>query len=497
MFRSKRSRDRKKLTLSRIIDWLFYVLYIVLFIVTILDLCNIPIPFVDTFTKNNDTLLKFLLLLFASVGIIVLNDKRELTKNVVNPLERVEELISAGNLDNFNFVFFKDKDDFYFYFTREIKSIENGAEVLVTSFEKNQGLNYYEGENKHIEAFMDDWSAKISSNSISVRQLVHVFTKKEVEEVKERIDKYKNCYNFALSAMVGMPIRPFIDFAIVNKTTVLITFPNDTSSPYEESFGMAIRSTEFASEFERYFNIYWNDDGIIIKNRDGVNINNLKRLESLALNISHFTEHKEYNVLLMQLISNAALYKNLKPLISDLHSLSNISAHGLPQKLAEEKIRKAYEDVHNKILSTAIPIKEADVQAYMSTSIASAQQQIRATSVEIGDASYWTSKDGESIFSLNTRGITDKGISVERIFIMNSTQEQVLSETLKRQRAAGVNVSVITTEMTARGSFEDFIIIDDKMVIQILTSGDAKMYIQKEKIDEYKRKFNVYKGQAL
>ena len=130
------SHTKQKVTVGRIIDWLFYALYIFLIIVTILDMFGIPIPFVDAFmykgvvtqgtTTQDNTLLKFLLILFSSVGVVVLNDKRELSKKVVNPLERVEELLSAGQFDNYNYNFFKNKDDFYIYFTQELKRLENG-----------------------------------------------------------------------------------------------------------------------------------------------------------------------------------------------------------------------------------------------------------------------------------------------------------------------------------------------------------------------------------
>lgn len=496
MPRNRGDSARKKATVSRIIDWLFYALYIMLIAVTILDMCGVPIPLVDEFTENNDTLLRFMLIVFASVGIVVLNDKRELAKNIANPLKYVEQLIIAGKSDSSNLVYFDSKDSLYIYFTQEIKHLENGAEVLVTAFDKNQGLHYYTGENKHIEAFMDDWSTKIKSNSINVKQIVHVFTKKEAIEMKERVEQYKDCYNYALGAILGMPIRPYIDFAVINKNTVLLSFPNDKTAPYDTAFGLAIRSTEIANEFERYFNIYWNEDCSIIKNRDGVNEDNLNRIELLALSTSNFSDFKRYNTLLMELIANSAPYRNLNKFIDDLHLLSSVEAYSLPHKLAADKLEKAYDEIHNKIMSSAINIKVSDVQSIMSMSIVSARQKIQATSIEIGDDSYWTTKDGESIFSLNIRSIADRGIAISRIFIMNPVQMDSLSETLQRQRAAGVKVLTIKTEMSTRGAFKDFIIIDNKVVIEILANGNAKMYIGKDKIQEYVQIFDTYMRQA-
>lgn len=486
----------RKITVNNVIDWIFYALYIALIIVTILDMCGIPIPFVDKFTSQDNKLLRFMLIIFATVGIVVLKDKRELAKNVTAPLSRIENLITNGTSNDSNFVYFSNKDLFYLYFTEEITRLGNGAEVLVTAFDKNQGLHYYTGENKHIEAFMDDWSKKIESNSINVKQILHVFTKKEFGELKERIERFKNCYNFSLGVIVGMPIRPYIDFVVINKSTVMLNFPNDKVAPYDTAFGVAIRSTELATEFEKYFNIYWNDDCRIIKDRDGINSGNLKYIEILALQATHFSEYKEYNVLLMQLIANSASYKNLNRLIGDLHCLSINYASWLPHRIAVSKIEKIYNEIHNKIMLSSINIRASDIQENMSILIAGAQHQIRATSVEIGDDAYWTSKNGESIFSLNIRGITDKGIEISRIFIMNSDQTDSLSETIQRQQNAGVKVSKIVTEMRARGSYKDFIIIDDKAVIEIFADGNAKMYIGEEKIQKYIQQFETYMQQV-
>jgi hypothetical protein len=367
--------------------------------------------------------------------------------------------------------------------------------ILVTSFDKTPNIPYDKGENKHIEAFMETWSKKIISGSINEKQIAHIFTKKDIKEAIDRISRYSDCFNYSLSTMIGMPIRPYIDFVVINKNTVLLAFPRDRSAPYDTDFGIAIRGSEYADEFERYFNIYWNDDCIPLKTKDGIVDSNLKTLETLALNANTFAEYKDYNSLLIKLIANAAPYKSLNKLINDLHILSIDGTYGVPQKLAKDKIEKTYNDIH-KILFEPISIKAVDVQAYMGTSIGNAQFKIQATSVEIGDDSYWTSKDGESIFSLNIGGIANKEITIERIFIMNAAQQKSLSETLVRQSTAGVSVYILTTEMLVRGNFEDFIIIDDKIVIEILISGEAKMYIKKEKITEYEEKFGVYKKQA-
>ena len=130
MSQSVRDHENRKKTFSRIVDLLFYAMYFLLIGVTVLDMCGLPIIFFENkFVQDSNTLLKFLLILFSSVGIVVLNDKRELAKNVVDPLKRIEQLTGAGSLGNSNFTFLGTKDAFYIYFTQEIRHLENGAEV--------------------------------------------------------------------------------------------------------------------------------------------------------------------------------------------------------------------------------------------------------------------------------------------------------------------------------------------------------------------------------
>jgi hypothetical protein len=414
---------------------------------------------------------------------------------VASPIEHMEQLISSGNSENSNIIYLKDKVSFYIYFSQEIQHLESDSEVLVTSFDKTPNLSYDTGEDKHIEALMETWSKKILSGDITVRQIAHVFTKKDLSEAKERMKKFKDCFNYSLSIMVGMPIRPYIDFVVINGNTVLLGFPQDKSAPYDMAFGIAIRGANYASAFGKYFNIYWNDECIPLKTKDGSVEKNISKIDSFTLNVSNFSEYSMYNQLVMKLIDSSAPYKNLNKLIARLHMLTVVGSYGHAKKIAADKLNKFYNDVE-KFFIDPIRINANQVQDIMRTTIACAQNQIRATSVEIGDDSYWTSKDGEEIFSLNISGIAAKQIIIDRIFIMYESQQESLAETLAQQRIAGVNAYKIVTSINGRGPFNDFIIIDNDVVMELLISGTANMYINADKISEYVEKFTTYQQQA-
>lgn len=288
---------------ANIVDTLFYIVYVLLVIVTILDLFGVNIPFVESYAGDANALLKFLLLVFATIGIIVLNDKRSLQKQVLNPIKEMNELLNMGGVSDTRLFYFKNKKEDYAFFSKKLRELSAGAEVLVTSFDKSDNHDYYKGEDKHTEAMMDDFNNMILQGNIMVRQMVHVSTKKEYNEVVERINRYKNCPKYYLSALSGIPIRPYIDLIVINQETVILDFPNDKSAPYNGTFSVAIVDRDIATQFEKYFDIYWNNDCRVIKGIGGVNEQNLKLLEDLSLDkLIDVPEYIDCRELLLKLL---------------------------------------------------------------------------------------------------------------------------------------------------------------------------------------------------
>lgn len=107
--------------------------------------------------------------------------------------------------------------------------------------------------------------------SLQVRQLVHVTTPQDYKELKERVETFRENYNFAISAIVGLPIAPFLDFMVINQEYVVMGFSNDSSSPNNLSFGFVVQSKELALNFQNYFNVYWAGQfSVIVKDKDEI-----------------------------------------------------------------------------------------------------------------------------------------------------------------------------------------------------------------------------------
>lgn len=473
---------------NNIVDCIFYFVYIVLLLISILDLLGVTIPFIDKYINDSNQLQKFILLVFACVGIIVLNDKRTLEKRVVDPIEDINENIRRGLLSNNNIFYFVNKKENYNFFAREIRGLPDGAEVLVTSFDKNQSTNYYKGEDKHTEALMDDYTRMIQSGNIRVKQMVHVCTKKEYIEVQDRIKLYGNCNNYALSAMVGLPIRPYIDFVIINKEIVMLSFSNDKTAPYNEAFSFAIRNAEIASQFERYFDIYWNNDCRVIKGNDGINQNNLLWLEELALDeIVDVPEYTEYKALLLKLIICLKEFGNLKNIITKLHILTCQKSYFKQREKAKMSVDNLCSYIRKEIMEGAINVTWSESRAIFTDVSTYVKRKILSVMV-IKANSYWEADNRVEEFENELMKMGDD-IQREQILVLSSEDLAKNKKLLQEEKKAGVQLNVIIDEDIQNNKYKDFIIVDDDMIINLLDNDMAESIIEDKKIKEYNSYF--------
>lgn len=475
---------------ENLMDIIFYIVYIVLLIISILDLFDISIPFIECYTNDVNKLLKFLLLVFASVGIIILNDKRTLMKKVVDPISKIGEVVKQGAISKTNLFYFKNKKDDYDFFAREIRNLQDGAEVLVTSFDKNQSTNYYTGEDKHTEALMDDYTSMIQSGNIRVKQMVHVCTKKEYGEVLERIKLYENCNNYSLSAMVGLPIRPYIDFAIINKETVMLCFPNDKTAPYNEAFSIAIKDKEIAIQFEKFFDIYWNNDCRVIKGNDGINKSNLAWLEELSLdNIVDLPEYIEYKALLLKLIISLKEFSDLREIIFNTHKLTYQNLFLQQRERIKVEMKNFYTQICNKIIKESITMSWSETRTFLLHSLIYVQKRLLSVTI-IQQNSYWANTNRLEEF---VKGLISTEIKIEKIhiFVISSSDLAKYKKRLKAENRSGVKVYVIVDDDIQENEYKNYIVLDDILAIDIEDNDITYSIVEEEKIKIYVSDFST------
>lgn len=158
--------------LAGFLDAIFSITYILMIILAILDILGI-LTVIAT-----DMWSKVLVMIFGTVGIVIISDKHKLEKeikpqideimehqnNEISSVESIEQIV--GNIfdranSNINIKYFPDKTQFYLFLSELLLKLPNGARIDVTSFEKNYNVPYAVGEDGYIETFMKSWNQMV------------------------------------------------------------------------------------------------------------------------------------------------------------------------------------------------------------------------------------------------------------------------------------------------------------------------------------------------
>lgn len=488
-----------KKSLAFVLDVIFYVLYIVLIVITLLDVFGVFV-FIESANWT-----KVLVMIFASVGLVTLSDKRKMGESIEPEMKKITEKqeeacekinqikeetnIALDKLDStMQIEYFPDKTQFYLYLTKLLLQLPSGAKVDVTSFEKNYNVSYDRGEDRHIESFMKTWVDMVRSGHLVVRQLVHVTSTQDYRELEERIKNFKNKYNFTVSAIIGLPIVPFFDYMVVNQEYVFMGFSNDVSSPYNFSYGLVIRSKELALNFQNHFNIYWsNQFSFLIKDKDEIKLRNLKKIARYVFDIDHNVNLMKYHYMMLELYHINECNKMMMPLLENLHRFYGNCCCDILQNDIEEKISEVAEFVNMKTHQYMIFERNA-ASMLIAKMMFNAKHEILAVSLDIDGSEFWMNSEGETVFQANIDAITKQKVRIERIFVCTKEKRIMLDKTIREQVEAGISIIYTEYKKGMGGTYEDFMIVDNEALL-IFQENNIKISINQFHIDEYNKKY--------
>jgi len=483
---------------NAIIDILFMISYIFTLILSILDVFG-----VITFDSAN--WMKILVMMFSTVGIVVLLDKRitvkkiepqvdEMDKNVKDSINQIDEIkkvstdIAKKIDENIEIKYFPDKTKFYLFLTDLLLQLPQGATVDVTSFEKNYNIPYEKGENIYIETFMKTWDELIQNNTLNVRQLVHITSSQDYIELKERVNKFKSNHNFVLSAMVGLPIAPFIDCMIINRQYIFMGFSEDTSSPNNFSFGYVIKSEEVTTKFQNYFNIYWSDRfSVVVKDKDEIQNKNIDDIGDFINDIDHNKNLMKYNKLALELYHINEHNNSIIPMLENLHRLYG-NVHMSEINLEIENKIKECEQLIDHATKDFIEFNRDEAADLIARVMFNATKKIIAISLDIDGNQFWIADEGEKVFQANVEAILRRKVIIQRVFVSTLDKKTEIDETIKEHINAGIDVHYTEYKNGIGNDFEDFLIIDNNVLL-ILASDYVKITLNKKIVEQYNRKF--------
>ena len=490
--------------LAGFLDAIFSITYILMIILAILDIFGI-LTVIAT-----DMWSKVLVMIFGTVGIVIISDKHKLEKeikpqideimehqnNEISSVESIEQIV--GNIfdranSNINIKYFPDKTQFYLFLSELLLKLPNGARIDVTSFEKNYNVPYAVGEDGYIETFMKSWNQMVKGGSLQVRQLVHVTTPQDYKELKERVETFRENYNFAISAIVGLPIAPFLDFMVINQEYVVMGFSNDSSSPNNLSFGFVVQSKELALNFQNYFNVYWAGQfSVIVKDKDEIKKKNLDRMGEYVFDIEHDDNLIRYHEMMLALYRINEHNKKIMPMLDNLNRFYDNMCFELIQDQVEKKLAECSDLIYKK-MHNYLNFQRIEAAAIIAKMMFNAKKEILAVSLDIDGSEFWQADEGEKIFNANVDAISKRGVTVQRIFVCPLEKKVELESIMKEQIDAGIEVYYTEYRKGMGGTFEDFLIVDKKSLL-VFESKGVKVSFQKSHINKYIERFNRIKN---
>jgi hypothetical protein len=128
---------------------------------------------------------------------------------------------------------------------------------------------------------MKQWVQRVIGGDFFVRQIVHICSIFDLEEVEDRIKKLNNNPYFSLNVMYGPPIRPFLDLAVIRGQWAMLHFSANSTSPFEADIGFEFKDKEMVEALERYFDIWWSRFSVPVKDRDGPKPDTIRLLRDL------------------------------------------------------------------------------------------------------------------------------------------------------------------------------------------------------------------------
>lgn len=485
------------------LDIVFIITYIIVVILAILDIFSIFTPI------KSELWSKILVFLFGTVGLVIISDKRRMEEDIKPQIENVykkedeiqnsvnrTEIIAKdifGKIGNeMEVKYFPDKTQFYLFLTELILKLPAGSKIDVTSFEKNYNVSYDVGEDIHIESFMKTWTEMVKEGRVLVRQLVHITSTQDYEELNERLSTFKNNYNFTVSAIVGFPIVPFMDMMVINQEYIFMGLSNDVSSPNNFSFGFAIKGRDLALNYQNYFNVYWSSQfSILVKDKDEIKTKNLKEVGRYVYDIDHDASFVRFNQMLLALYHINEYNVKIIELLENLHRFYGNVCYDIMRNEIETKIRECI-DFINKRTHDFVTFDRKDASSIIAKMMFNAKNKIFAVSLDIDGSEFWIADEGESIFQANIDVISKRKVEIQRIFISTKEKRTELETIMDAQIDAGIILYYTEFKQGIGGTFEDFLIIDNEAVL-VFTESSVKISIYHPHIDEYFRKFERIK----
>ncbi|MFQ5795711.1 MAG: hypothetical protein ACE5JP_11755 [Candidatus Bipolaricaulia bacterium] len=247
------------------------LLLIMSFIILLIDLVG---GFPGDFSDMGPLLKKFTLV---TVGVmfvlIVLARNKELRVVSERLIETLNFLRQSGTARAVQVV---DRAGLHEFLYESLDSYTPDDIVYISDFEEL----YAKFKEYYYKDFMRKWWQVLREVGFEVKQVVLLNSKKDMEDLKARVEDAKDIDQYFLSALVAPPLTLFFDMVVLSGKYVLLCISRDARYPNFISDAIIIHSPEIVKVFEDLFTRILLNKSVPIKTKEGINFDNLDEVES-------------------------------------------------------------------------------------------------------------------------------------------------------------------------------------------------------------------------
>lgn len=490
------SPDHKPFAITLfIIDILTGILFFGLFVVAVLPSIGLNL-LPDSWFTNIKTQLPLLTL--GALGYIACHlivERLRVSHSFSKRLDSIQE--SHSNMEvrlseSIPAVRISDKrEQSYSHLRYQLAKLPPRTQLMVTHFEKNRAASYSEGERPAEKDFMKFWQELILSDIIDVKQIVHVASRFDLEEVRDRLKQFKECNNFEMSLMAGPFVQPYQDVVIAAGHWVDVVLPDDPNHPCKEKISVFLNSSEIANAFTSAFMANWgSQECSVIRGGGQVNTQFLTDLESVLPDKLNEGLITSFRTIPCEIAALGDLAKPLGSCVSLIHDIvrrsrvSDYSRH-LIKQINELKLCLA------KDRDTPFSINGASAFKALMEILRAAKRSVIAVSVDQTVSSFWHTEFGKDFLDVN-RVVAGNDVTIQRVFVIGS-QDGKRSAPAIREHEKFAECRVVAQDQTSKAN--DFLIVDSEVVYIVIAEQEGvitecNICINQTTINEKSQEFN-------
>lgn len=462
-------------------------------------------------------LINILIILVGTIGISLILERliliNQMGENVaqinsstteITPISKtILEIVSDIRKKKMPAIMYSKREDSYNAFTETLNNLPADTLICVTHFEKYRGASYDIGEVEAEKRFMELWFDKVNNGDLSVRQIVHVSSIFDLNEVEDRIKQFSGASNFLLNVMYGPPIRPFLDLIVIRDNWAMIDFSNNPTSPFEDAISLALSDIQMVNELERYFGIWWSRFSIPVKDRDGIKTEVLLQLKDMLPSQSAETWIDQSFELSLRIAKEKEIHENLFEIVREFSKINNSP---LPEVFKSNAITYLTECKNNiKDLSNdVVELEPIQSTILLATIFEEAHSEVNAVSCDIDQGHFWDSSLGKRVLRANAQAV-ERGVNIQRIFIISQSEQGLkrVHQIIKEHLEAGVDVLIADSKGLPEELMIDHLIQDNKLVFELDVNEEGSLMnkgiisINKTKVEKMKQVYNMLKYKSI